>query len=125
MSKATLELTWFIDKMSQHILPERVWPGGFPPSKYLLLISIFTTLFLTISSATSSDTNTLIAQDQIINNKESHKNSKFARALVSQNVDANFRPSLEMMESVDYLLSPALIIKDALDLSVIPTYPSE
>jgi hypothetical protein len=45
--------------------------------------------------------------------------------LASQNVDANFRPSLEMMEAVDYLLSPALIINDALDLSVIPTYPSE
>jgi hypothetical protein len=121
----TLVLIWFIHKMSQHILPKQVWPRGFPPSRFLLVIYIFTTLFLTIFSATSSDTNTLIPQTRIIDSKEPRKNPKFARALASQNVDANFRPSLEMMEAVDYLLSPALIINDALDLSVIPTYPSE
>lgn len=36
-----------------------------------------------------------------------------------------FRPSLEMKENVDFLLTPALLVQEALPQDVIITYPSE
>ena len=36
-----------------------------------------------------------------------------------------FRPSLEMKENVDFLLTPALLMQEALSEDIITTYPSE
>jgi hypothetical protein len=36
-----------------------------------------------------------------------------------------FRPSLEMKENADFLLSPALLMQEALSEEIINTYPSE
>jgi hypothetical protein len=89
------------------------------------VMSILMTLFFAIFSKTNSATNNLNNQNQIFSKSDLNMSSEFARAAACRNVEANFRPSLEMMESVDYLLSPALIIQGSLNNSVIPTYPSE
>lgn len=34
-------------------------------------------------------------------------------------------PSLEMKENVDFLLTPAIMVQEAMSLDVIPTYPAE
>ena len=36
-----------------------------------------------------------------------------------------FRPSLEMKENADFLISPALLMQEALSDEIITTYPSE
>jgi len=36
-----------------------------------------------------------------------------------------FRPSLEMKENVDFLISPALLMQEALSDEIVTTYPSE
>ena len=36
-----------------------------------------------------------------------------------------FQPSLEMKENVDFLLTPALLVQEAISQGVIITYPSE
>lgn len=38
---------------------------------------------------------------------------------------AGFKPSLEMKENVDFLLSPSLLMQEALSDEIITTYPSE
>jgi hypothetical protein len=38
---------------------------------------------------------------------------------------AGFKPSLEMKENTDFLLTPALLMQEALSEDVITTYPSE
>jgi hypothetical protein len=37
----------------------------------------------------------------------------------------NFTPSLEMKENVDFLLTPALLVQEAMSDDLIITYPSE
>jgi hypothetical protein len=37
----------------------------------------------------------------------------------------NFRSSLEMKENVDFLLTPALLVQEAISEDVVITYPSE
>ena len=37
----------------------------------------------------------------------------------------NYRPSLQMKENVDFLLTPALLIQEAISPNVVLTYPSE
>jgi hypothetical protein len=34
-------------------------------------------------------------------------------------------PSLEMKENVDFLLTPAILVQEAISSGVIPTYPTE
>lgn len=34
-------------------------------------------------------------------------------------------PSLEMKENVDFLLTPAIMVQEAMSLDVVPTYPTE
>jgi hypothetical protein len=36
-----------------------------------------------------------------------------------------FRPSLEMKENVDFLLTPALLVQEAMSSEAVITYPSE
>lgn len=36
-----------------------------------------------------------------------------------------FRPSLEMRENVDFLLTPALLVQEAMSPNVVVTYPCE
>lgn len=37
----------------------------------------------------------------------------------------NFRPSLDMRENVDFLLTPALLVQEAMSDDVVITYPTE
>jgi hypothetical protein len=43
----------------------------------------------------------------------------------TRSVTGGFRPSLEMKENVDFLLTPALLMQEALSDEIITTYPSE
>jgi hypothetical protein len=117
MSTATLELIWFIDKMNPPFVAKRSRSGYLKKPRLVLLAVFLLTLFSTTFNSPSLATNQIILKNKMDDN--------FPLALASQNVGGNFRPSLEMMEAVDYLLTPAFIIKDALDDSVVPTYPSQ
>jgi hypothetical protein len=44
---------------------------------------------------------------------------------VSRRATMNFQPSLEMRENVDFLLTPALLVQEALSEDVVITYPGE
>ena len=46
------------------------------------------------------------------------------RELVANAVMGNFEPSLEMRESVDFLLTPAFLVQEALSEDVVLTYPA-
>lgn len=48
-----------------------------------------------------------------------------AEAIARDHVAGNVRPSLEMKECVDFLLTPALLIQQSLSEGVIPIYPTE
>ena len=43
----------------------------------------------------------------------------------SKTATTGFRPSLEMKENVDFLLTPALLVQEAMSQDVVATYPSE
>ena len=42
-----------------------------------------------------------------------------------KSVTGNFNTSLEMKENVDFLLTPALLVQEAISEDVVITYPSE
>jgi hypothetical protein len=48
-----------------------------------------------------------------------------ARDVGADYVIGNFRPSLEMREKVDFLLTPALLIQETLSENIVTTYPEE
>lgn len=43
----------------------------------------------------------------------------------TRSATGGFRPSLEMKENADFLLSPAMLMQEALSDEIITTYPSE
>lgn len=47
------------------------------------------------------------------------------RKQVEERVTRNFEPSLEMRENVDFLLTPALLVQNAISSDLAVTYPSE
>ena len=44
---------------------------------------------------------------------------------LSDGFTRNYRPSLEMRENVDFLLSPAILVQNTISDNVVITYPSE
>lgn len=55
---------------------------------------------------------------------ESQKQA-MAKQIVSRQSMSNFESSVEMKENVDFLLTPALLVQEAISDDVILTYPSE
>jgi len=51
--------------------------------------------------------------------------SNIAQKLATDHLVGNFKPSLEMKECTDFLLTPALIVQEILSENVVVTYPSE
>jgi hypothetical protein len=49
--------------------------------------------------------------------------SAAALKMAVQNTKANFEPSLTAMEETDFLITPALILQEAISADVIITYP--
>jgi hypothetical protein len=43
----------------------------------------------------------------------------------SRSATTGFAPSLEMKENMDFLLTPALLVQEAMSEDVVATYPSE
>jgi hypothetical protein len=50
---------------------------------------------------------------------------QMAKRLATGPAVANFAPSLETREVADFLITPALVIQEAISEQVVPTYPSE
>jgi len=44
---------------------------------------------------------------------------------ISRQATVNFQVSLEMKENVDFLLTPALLVQEAISDDVVVTYPTE
>ena len=76
---------------------------------------------------------TLAPASNTIPNKNSGSNTSSLKS--GQGIDslrngmaiatANFQPSLEMKENVDFLLTPVLLVQEAISEDVVITYPSE
>lgn len=47
------------------------------------------------------------------------------RRLLSTHLSVTFEASLEMKENVDFLLTPALLVQEAISEDIVITYPSE
>ena len=50
---------------------------------------------------------------------------RIARRIASQYSTGNFNSSLEMKENVDFLLTPAFLVQEALSDDIVMTYPTE
>ena len=48
-----------------------------------------------------------------------------ALQVATRSATAGFKPSLEMKENVDFLLTPSLLMQEVLSDEIITTYPSE
>jgi hypothetical protein len=48
-----------------------------------------------------------------------------ARAIAFGVVIGSFTPSLEAKEQADFLLTPAILVQEAISEDVVPTYPTE
>ena len=48
-----------------------------------------------------------------------------AARLGASTVLGHFQPSLEMKESADFIVTPAVLVQESISDSVIPTYPTE
>lgn len=51
--------------------------------------------------------------------------TEMATERLMQQIGGNFRPSQEMKENVDFLLTPAILLQEAITDEVVVTYPSE
>ena len=55
---------------------------------------------------------------------EAHK-ERIARQIASNYGRGPFQPSLEMKENADFLLTPAILVQEALSDDIVMTYPTE
>ena len=55
---------------------------------------------------------------------EAHK-ERIAKKIASGYGAGPFQPSLEMKENVDFLLTPALLVQEAISEDIVVTYPTE
>ena len=49
----------------------------------------------------------------------------FASQLAVKHTTSNFEPSLDMSENADFLLTPALLIQEAVSTQIVLTYPGQ
>lgn len=89
-----------------------------------LAVMVGVTVAASLSSSRSPGITTTTARSSAV---DAPKARLEAAVLQSANkaVTAGFEPSLEMKENVDFLLTPALLVQEALSEDVIVTYPSE
>jgi len=97
--------------------------------KYLLrLVALLCLMSLCLNCSTSvsppvTDSNTDGDSDDITNVGQRARDVALRSA--TKAATGGFRPSLEMKENVDFLLTPALLMQETLSDEIITTYPSE
>lgn len=97
--------------------------------KYLLRIVVLLCLIcLCLSCSTgvsppATDTNTAGDPNDVTDAEQRARDAALRSA--TRSVTMGFRPSLEMKENVDFLLTPALLVQEAISDDIIITYPSE
>jgi len=81
---------------------------------FLLSASVFLLALMT----------TLDSLGERLSQRQSRQRAE-ALEIVSANSQTFYGPSLEMRENVDFLLTPAMLVQEAIDPQVVITYPNE
>ncbi len=77
----------------------------------------------TVVSPAVTDPNTASGPNAVTDAEQRARDTAMRSA--TRSATGGFRPSLEMKENADFLLSPALLMQEALSDEIITTYPSE
>jgi hypothetical protein len=64
------------------------------------------------------------ARSKTVSVPEAHK-ERIAEGIAANYSMGNFKPSLEMKENADFMLTPALLVQEALCDDIVMTYPRE
>jgi hypothetical protein len=97
--------------------------------KYLLrIVALLCLICLCLSCSTIvsppvTDPNTVGEPNDVTDAEQRARD--IAMRSATRAATGGFRPSLEMKENADFLLSPALLMQEALSDEIITTYPSE
>ena len=62
-------------------------------------------------------------QNSLIFHGDGNGSRTEAREMIADTIMRNFEPSLEMKEVTDFLLTPALLVQEAVSRGVVLTYP--
>jgi hypothetical protein len=92
----------------------------FPAS--LIIGSI--TLFVGVTLSSDAPRSTPVSEPNVILPSKSESMTEVDRKILSA-ATQHVRPSLEMKENVDFLLTPALLVQEAASRGNVTTYPSE
>jgi hypothetical protein len=79
----------------------------------VLVVFCFSPLFAGSNSSNNSDPNTAARRMAGIERQ------------ILNSATQGFQPSLEMKENVDFLLTPALLMQEAMSQDIVITYPTE
>lgn len=94
--------------------------------KYLLWLAVFSTALVPIClSLIFFNRVSALAKDPNITADPRQRSRVAVLRSSSMTATMVFRPSLEMKENVDFLLTPALLVQEAISDDIIITYPSE
>lgn len=94
--------------------------------KYLLWLTVFAAALVPVClSLSSSKSVSALAEDANIPADLKARAEAAALQAAVKTATMGFRPSLEMKENVDFLLTPALLVQEAMSDDLIITYPSE
>jgi hypothetical protein len=116
----SISILWSINMIKKNTEDKR---------KYLLrLVVLLCLICLCLSCSTSisppvMDSNISSEPNDVIDADQHGQDTAMRSA--TRAATGGFRPSLEMKENADFLLSPALLMQEALSEDIITTYPSE
>jgi hypothetical protein len=91
---------------------------------FLCLVGLLVVL-MPICLSVATDRAVTAQKERSINARPTELSRAAALRAATKTATKAFEPSLEMKENVDFLLTPALIVQEALSEDVIKTYPSE
>lgn len=89
-----------------------------------LRVFVVIVLLMLLSRVLGGDQASRPARSKKVSVPEAQK-ERIARRIASKYGMGNFKPSLEMKENVDFLLTPALLVQEALSDNIVMTYPTE
>ena len=88
------------------------------------MILVVIILLLLLSRVLGTDQASRRAKRRKVPVPEEQK-ERIARGIASNYGGGPFQPSLEMKESADFLVTPALLVQEALSDDIVITYPTE
>lgn len=88
----------------------------------VLIIIIF--LFLSLGQVPVKSSTSPTGETKTTSNNRDRQKDEI-RKKMTESASGNFRLSLEMKENVDFVLTPALLVQEAISEDVVITYPSE